>query len=72
MASLHLAGLAAQIPQSTASATATQVAEAIKAPATAGKVTSAGAGSPNLLMLTRSSTVTNEPPPTSTVVECRR
>ncbi len=68
MASPHVAGLAAQILQSTPSATPTQVADAIKAAATTGKVTSAGTGSPNLLMFTGPSTSTEEPPATSSVV----
>ena len=68
MASPHVAGLAAQILQSTPSATPTQVVDAIKAAATTGKVTSAGTGSPNLLMFTGPSTSTEEPPPASTVV----
>jgi subtilisin family serine protease len=68
MASPHAAGLAAQILQSTPSATPTQLADAIKAAATTGKVTSAGTGSPNLLMFTGASTSTEEPPPASTVV----
>lgn len=68
MASPHVAGLAAQILQSTPSATPAQVGDAIRTSATVGKVTSAGAGSPNLLMFTGASTGTEPPPPTSTVV----
>lgn len=68
MASPHVAGWAAQILQSTPSATPIQVADAIKAAATTGKVTSAGTGSPNLLMFVGASTDTDTPPPDTTVV----
>lgn len=68
MAAPHVAGWAAQILQSAPLATPTQVADAIKAAATTGKVTSAGTGSPNLLIFTGPSTSTEEPPPASTAV----
>ncbi len=50
MASPHVAGLAALLLESRPTASATAVADAIKAAATVGKVTSAGSGSPNLLL----------------------
>lgn len=53
MASPHIAGLAAQVLHATPSATPQQVADAIKAAATIGKVASAGSGSPNSLIYTR-------------------
>ncbi|MDP1691822.1 MAG: S8 family peptidase [Burkholderiaceae bacterium] len=68
MAAPHVAGWAAQILQSTPLATPTQVADAIKAAATTGKVTSAGTGSPNLLIFIGPTTSTDEPPPASTAV----
>ncbi len=68
MAAPHVAGWAAQILQSAPSATPTQVAGAIQAAATFGMVTSAGAGSPNLLIFIGPATSTDEPPPASTAV----
>ena len=67
MASPHVAGLAAVILQSTPGATPLQVDQAIKAAATGGKVTSAGAGSPNVLIYAGASSG-SVPPPTLTVV----
>jgi len=68
MAAPHVAGLAAQILQNTPEATPTQVAEAIKAAATTGKVTSAGSGSPNLLLYTGTLAASDPPAPTPTAV----
>ncbi len=50
MASPHVAGLAALLLESRPTASATEIADAIKAAATVGKVKSAGSGSPNLLV----------------------
>lgn len=50
MAAPHVTGLAALILQETPSATPAQIADAVKTGATTGKVTSAGSGSPNLLL----------------------
>ncbi|HEU4557764.1 MAG TPA: S8 family peptidase [Longimicrobium sp.] len=52
MASPHVAGVAAQYLQSNPTATPAQVAAALIANATTGKVTSAGTGSPNRLLFT--------------------
>jgi aqualysin 1 len=68
MAAPHVAGLAAQMVQSNPSATPAQVTEAIRTAATTGKVTSAGTGSPNLLIFTGPATGTVEPPPPSLAV----
>jgi len=68
MAAPHVAGWAALILQSAPSATPTQVADSIQASATFGTVTSAGTGSPNLLIFTGPTTSTDEPPPASTAV----
>jgi aqualysin 1 len=57
MASPHVAGLAALVLQATPGASPAQVADAIKSAATPGKVTSAGTGSPNLLIFTATGTV---------------
>lgn len=67
MASPHIAGLAAQILQARPSATPLQVADAIKAAATAGKVASAGSGSPNLLIYTGAVAASEPAPVVSTV-----
>lgn len=56
MATPHVAGLAALIRGSLLDATPTQVADLIKTSATPGKVSSAGSGSPNLLLYTLFST----------------
>ncbi len=61
MASPHVAGLAAQLLQISPSASPSQIADQIKTAATSGTLTSAGAGSPNLLIYT-TSTASSEPP----------
>jgi subtilisin family serine protease len=58
MASPHVAGLVAQILQNSPAATPADVAGTVKKTATAGKVTSAGTGSPNLLLYTGAPVVT--------------
>lgn len=69
MAAPHVAGLSALILQGAPTASPAQVAEAVKARATTGVVTSAGSGSPNLLMFTGStSTDTGTTSPSITAV----
>lgn len=65
MASPHVAGLAALLLQGTPSASPSQVNDAVKASATAGKVTSAGSGSPNLLVFSGSDSTAVQPPPST-------
>lgn len=68
MAAPHVAGLAALALAGSPSATPAQVADLIRAAATAGRVTDAGTGSPNLLVHTALGTVTTPAPaPTRTV-----
>lgn len=50
MAAPHVAGMAAQFLQGSPGASAAQVADAVRAAATSGKVSDAGSGSPNLLL----------------------
>ena len=67
MAAPHVAGLSALILEGTPSASPAQVVDAIKAAATADKVTDAGSGSPNRLVFVGAGR--SEPPPsTSTTV----
>jgi subtilisin family serine protease len=66
MASPHVAGAAALILGATPGATPAQVRATMVAAATANKVTSAGTGSPNLLLNTGSAPVTPTPTPTPT------
>ncbi len=69
MAAPFVAGAVAQLLQLQPSATPAQVAEALKSVATAGVVTSAGAGSPNKLLFSTVDVVLNptpEPTPTPT------
>ena len=68
MAAPHVAGLAAQFLQSSPAATAAEVADAARAAATTGKVTSAGSGSPNLLLYVGTASVSLPPDTTSIVV----
>lgn len=68
MASPHVAGVAALLLQSSPGATPAQVADAIKASATAGKVTDAGAGSPNLLLYSVATLAASPPPAPATAV----
>jgi aqualysin 1 len=63
MAAPHIAGLAAMYLQSNPLATPATVAATIKAAATLGKITDAGAGSPNALIYTELSPVTPPPDP---------
>jgi subtilisin family serine protease len=58
MASPHVAGLAVRILEASPGSTPAQVAQALVASATAGKVTSAGSKSPNLLAYAAASTDT--------------
>lgn len=67
MAAPHIAGLAAQVLQATPSATPQQVADAIKAAATTGKVGSPGSGSPNLLIYTSEVSISKPAPVASTL-----
>ncbi len=64
MASPHVAGAAALYLQTTPGASPSAVGSAVLAAATTGKVTSAGTGSPNLLLYSLFSGGTTEPPPT--------
>ena len=64
MAAPHVAGLSALILEGTPSASPAQVVDAIKAAATADKVTDAGSGSPNRLLFVGAST--SQPPPSTT------
>jgi len=66
MASPHVAGLAALLLESRPTASATEIADAIKASATAGKVKSAGSGSPNLLIYADAASMKGTPPGTTT------
>ncbi|WP_205665074.1 S8 family peptidase [Caldimonas tepidiphila] len=68
MAAPHVAGLAAQLLQATPSATPAQLADTIKSAATTGKVTSAGSGSPNLLIYTGAASASQPPASSSTLV----
>lgn len=68
MASPHVAGMVAQLLQDPPGATPAQVAEAIRAAATAGKVGDAGSGSPNLLAHSGFATAAEPPPAPATVV----
>jgi len=68
MAAPHVAGHAALLLEASPTATPAQIAESIRSGATVGKVTSAGAGSPNLLLFTGSASRAEEPPPTATAV----
>ncbi|HEU0013953.1 MAG TPA: S8 family peptidase [Longimicrobium sp.] len=63
MASPHVAGVAALYLQGNTSATQSVVSSAITTTATAGKVTSAGTGSPNLLLYSLLSGGGGTPPP---------
>lgn len=56
MAAPHVAGMAAQFLQTSPTASAAQVADAIRASATSGKVSDSGSGSPNLLLYVGAST----------------
>ncbi|MHB8948526.1 MAG: S8 family peptidase [Rhodoferax sp.] len=67
MAAPHVTGLAAQFLQTSTAASAVEVAEAVRAAATTGKVTSAGSGSPNLLLYVDTASV-SPPPETTTIV----
>lgn len=82
MASPHVAGLAALLLEARPTASADAIADAIKAAATAGKVKSAGSGSPNLLLYADAGSIvgtepempttpppseTTPPPPSSSV-----
>lgn len=62
MASPHIAGLAALILQNEPGASAATVTNSILAAATTAKVTSAGSGSPNLLIYTLGSSSSTPPP----------
>lgn len=64
MASPHVAGLAALVLQSNTGASVATVTNAILAAATTAKVTSAGSGSPNLLIYTLGSSSTTPTEPT--------
>lgn len=73
MASPHVAGVAALMLSETPSATPAQVATGMLGGATAGKVTSPGAGSPNLLLYSLVSAGTgggNTPPTASFTYSC--
>ncbi len=63
MASPHVAGAAALYLQGAPTATPATVTNAILTSATAGKVTDAGTGSPNLLLYTLDFVATGGPPP---------
>ncbi len=65
MASPHIAGLAALILQNEPGASAATVTNSILAAATTAKVTSAGSGSPNLLIYTLGASSSTPPPATS-------
>jgi len=65
MASPHIAGLAALILQNDTLASAATVTNSILATATTAKVTSAGSGSPNLLIYTLGASSSTPPPETS-------
>jgi subtilisin family serine protease len=65
MASPHIAGLAALILQNDTLASAATVTNSILATATTAKVTSAGSGSPNLLIYTQGASSSTPPPETS-------
>lgn len=62
MASPHVAGLAALILQNQPAASAAAVTDSILAAATPAKVTSAGSGSPNLLIYTLGTSSSTPPP----------
>jgi subtilisin family serine protease len=68
MAAPHVAGHAALLLEASPTATPAQIADSIRSGATVGKVASAGAGSPNLLLFTGAATRVEEPPPTATAV----
>ncbi len=76
MASPHVAGVAALYLQGNTSASPSAVANAITSNATTGKVTSAGSGSPNLLLFSGfiggggGGTPTNNPPTASFTYSC--
>ncbi|WP_309570828.1 S8 family serine peptidase, partial [Deinococcus sp.] len=63
MATPHVAGAAALVLAANPTYTASQVSSALTTNATSGKVTSAGTGSPNLLLYTGTGAVTPPPPP---------
>ncbi len=62
MAAPHVAGLVALILGSSADATPADIPDLIRAAATTGVVTSAGSGSPNLLLYTLTDSVVTTPP----------
>jgi subtilisin family serine protease len=66
MASPHVAGAAALILASNPGYTTAQVTSALKSSATANKVTSAGTGSPNLLLFTGTGGTVTPPPASGT------
>ena len=69
MASPHVTGAAALLLQDNATASAEAVGYTLKLNATSGKVTSAGAGSPNLLLFTAGGTVVTTPPTITVAVK---
>lgn len=66
MASPHVAGHAALALAANPSATPAQIAETVRTGATPNKVTTAGTGSPNLLLFTGAISTVTPPPPTTT------
>jgi subtilisin family serine protease len=74
MASPHVAGVAALVLQGTPGATPSAVRQSIVSNATTGKVTSAGSGSPNVLLYSAFATAggggTNQPPTASFTFGC--
>lgn len=67
MASPHVAGLVAVLLQDTPSASPAQLTDRVKTAATVGKVSSAGSGSPNLLLYSGAVTGSEPPPPSVAV-----
>lgn len=65
MASPHVAGMVAQLLAVTPGASPSQLADSIKASATASKLSSVGAGSPNLLLFTGANASQEAPPQAS-------
>jgi subtilisin family serine protease len=63
MASPHVAGQAALLLEAAPTATPAQIGDAIRSGATVGKITSIGAGSPNLLLFTGAASAVDTPPP---------
>jgi subtilisin family serine protease len=69
MATPHVTGAAALLLQDNATASAEAVGYTLKLNATPGKVTSAGTGSPNLLLFTAGATVVTTPPTITVAIQ---